>query len=953
MFQQFRSKDGESLQNVQTHTIGRFGDCFVYWSEIQDAFTDINYLKNRNGERVLFEVVKNGDDYELDTPMRIKPSCHPYTVVLWTPPNEDGSPFMLEDINDLNYWRFNIFSARPSILNLPEFEPTLKHHNWAIADRLQRLYKKIVVPGDRYRLGTPPDVLAVSAPRLFLVLPSDLELWDDADPSTQSFRFYYMCDYDYVYAANRLHPKHIHIFAHEGYDLDRPQEFFRQFGRFALTMLETVRDGCSDKLCHVPDLNSSGILDCCPGIIVLHSLIQDTLQPLVNKSIAYIRGLIPEHNGSPVWMNGTESRLVQTFLRVQKGDNRFGSLFRVQGPFHSRWLCPDHAFEGTRLLPLYVFVRDNQGYISAQEATLAVNLKSPSHLNEFGKVLRHSRHPFDVSINLEWSPSRKEFQTALEIFSATTGRFLQIGTTLDVLHKYPQVYSRDMVVWQLGLNRQVMGQIVTLFNYPRPTEKYVYFSVNAVSVVGLLFDDTGLELDVNWAVVRPKLETYISSGWYTPGKGLHLRLTELSSILEPLFVQGLKGIDFFHEKAKKIQWRLGVKDGAVSGIQEIFTPFYLFHVAKIVIPGLQRVVIRLDLPYSVALLFQFIEDNPGLLSADVHTQQNTLFSAIEDFCSSWPRDSRTFSVTFFEQGLDQNGEVLATLEIETGFIDGRYRQRLDIVNWTCGYIGEAVNDWGAMVLNSATRHTPTALLSLRLDISRLTDHGLESMSKVMEQSNLEQLFIECEAIDPSWEHLVLRILGEIRWSALNSLSLSGGNIDGWVRIWAAYADPLEPFDPEDMVGAWNSPQMEHVRESYVLDEKFVSYFRILTEGCKPSTERLSLGLRLQSLTVRSTGGGSEPLSHASVLFIRNLIDYSSLMDLSLENLELQEKQDWHLLVDAIDFSLLVTFSLFGSNFEEAMVLLEKLDERRTPLEKLDLRSTPADEELRRQFRTMY
>ncbi|KAF8975180.1 hypothetical protein BGZ52_009167, partial [Haplosporangium bisporale] len=75
------------------------------------------------------------------------------------------------------------------------------------------------------------------------------------------------------------------------------------------------------------------------------------------------------------------------------------------------------------------------------------------------------------------------------------------------------------------------------------------------------------------------------------------------------------------------------------------------------------------------------------------------------------------------------------------------------------------------------------------------------------------------------------------------------------------------------------------------------------------------------------------------------------MDLSLENLELQEKQDWHLLVNAIDFSLLVTFSLFGSNFEEAMVLLEKLDERRTPLEKLDLRSTPADEELRRQFRT--
>lgn len=891
--------------------------------------------------------------YPRDTPMRIKPSLHPYTVVLWTPPREDGSPFMLEDIDDLNYWSFNIFSARLGILDLPEFQPTLKYHQWATADRRQRLYKKIVFPGDLDRLGTPPDVLAASAPRLFLVLPSDFELWDDADPSTQSFRLYYVCDYDYVYAANRLHPKHIHVFAHEGYDLDRPQEFFRQFGRFALTVLETVREGCSDKLCHVPDFDSSGILDCCPDTIVLHNLTQDTLQPLVNKSIAYIRNLMPEDNGSPIWMNGAESRLVQTFLRVQKGDNRFGSLFRVQGPFHSRWICPDHAFEATRLLPLYVFVRDHQGYISAQEATLIVDLQSPSHLDEFGKLLRHSRHTFDVSINLGWSPSRKEFQKALEILSATTGRFLQIGTTLDVLHLHPQVYSRDMVVWQLGLNRHTTGQLVTLLNYPRPAEKYGYFSVNAAAVVGLLFDDTGAELEVDWVVMRPKLEAYIRRNWYTPGKGLDLRLTELSSIMAPLLIHGLKGIDFFHEKAKKIEWRLGVKDGAVSGIQEIFTPFYLIHVAKIVIPELRRVVIRPDRPHPVALLFQFIEDNPGLLSADIHTQQHTLFSTIEEFCSNWPRSSRAFSVTFFEQGSDQNGEVLATLEIETGFIDGRYRQRLDIVNWTCGYISEAVNDWGAMILNSATRHTPTALLSLRLDISQLTDHGLESMAKVMEQSDLEQLFIECETIDPSWEHLVLRNLGEIRWSALNSLSLSGGNIDSWVRTWAAYADPFEPFGPEDMVGAWNSPQLAHVRETYVLDERFVSQFRILTEGCKPSTERLSLGLHLRSLTVRSTRAGSEPLSHASILFINNLIDYSPLVDLSLENLELQDKKDWCLLMDSIDFSLLVTLSLFGSDFEDSIVLLEKLDEKRTPLEKLDLRSTPADEELRKQFRTTY
>lgn len=65
VFQQFRSENGDPLQSVQGHTIGRFGDLFIYWGDIQDTFSDVFYLLDNRGERVLFEVIETDDGYEL------------------------------------------------------------------------------------------------------------------------------------------------------------------------------------------------------------------------------------------------------------------------------------------------------------------------------------------------------------------------------------------------------------------------------------------------------------------------------------------------------------------------------------------------------------------------------------------------------------------------------------------------------------------------------------------------------------------------------------------------------------------------------------------------------------------------------------------------------------------------------------------------------------------------
>lgn len=51
------------------------------------------------------------------------------------------------------------------------------------------------------------------------------------------------------------------------------------------------------------------------------------------------------------------------------------------------------------------------------------------------------------------------------------------------------------------------------------------------------------------------------------------------------------------------------------------------------------------------------------------------------------------------------------------------------------------------------------------------------------------------------------------------------------------------------------------------------------------------------------------LSHASTLFIHHLIYASPLIELRLENVLFQRKYAWELIIDAIDYSLLETFSV--------------------------------------------
>jgi hypothetical protein len=63
--QEFCSQNGQPFPSVHMYKIGHFGDLFVYWSDVQNAFSDTHYLMDIHDERVFFEVVNKDDKHEL------------------------------------------------------------------------------------------------------------------------------------------------------------------------------------------------------------------------------------------------------------------------------------------------------------------------------------------------------------------------------------------------------------------------------------------------------------------------------------------------------------------------------------------------------------------------------------------------------------------------------------------------------------------------------------------------------------------------------------------------------------------------------------------------------------------------------------------------------------------------------------------------------------------------
>ncbi|KAG0332358.1 hypothetical protein BG000_010084 [Podila horticola] len=233
----------------------------------------------------------------------------------------------------------------------------------------------------------------------------------------------------------------------------------------------------------------------------------------------------------------------------------------------------------------------------------------------------------------------------------------------------------------------------------------------------------------------------------------------------------------------------------------------------------------------------------------------------ERIVRAWHISQGSLCLSIFERTKDGRGRIVAQVAMKTGRHYNKYLEStpswiadMDFLFWDCDLIYAPLSDYSTMVLDCAVEQHPTVLKSFALDLTRLSQTGVAFIQNILRRSKLEHLHVVCSTLDPNLVDSIPHLLSSVDWSTLKLLELSGDDIDTWIQLWMTPNNKI--FAPD-------------------------------------------VGSVLQCLTIR--GRSAHEFSHAIVLFIHQLV-FSSPLELRLENVRLQDQNDWRLIIDAVNDS---------------------------------------------------
>lgn len=716
--------------------------------------------------------------------------------------------------------------------------------------------------------------LDLPAPGLFLVLPADIDFWDDSDPSTHTFRLYFICDFGHDEPLQSNLPHFKHLSDHPGYDVVRTKEFFQEYGSYALSILNMVKHGYSSSSHEVPPLNTYNILWNCDPTTV-GDIFEDNIELLVNKTITYIQKLSPK--SAPGALDRHLSARIKQFLQVPYGDDGVGDLCRTTHQLlNVYWACQEHSQQWTysrSLEELKDFVRDHGGLINMRKATLEIELVSASMAMNFCTLVQDTGHAFNISIKLGWKNStRQELEELfLQVTSANTMHLQIEGLNLDT-HPQNQIdYGVDLFADRII--QANMPQSVTLLSYPRKQEQTIYMDASGECVYQLTTERPEMRPDDYWwKNVRNELREFEDATMDMERQSCSEAAEALKIILSE---RGLESVSSFRIHYGGVDsWRsvFDLDKGTFSELQlrdSVFTNDHEICVASGTLSQLTVDYVAQDFDRQLA---RIVHCNPMLQELNVSVLEWNALSRMEDIIRTLDNHPCPLCLTLLERGANSHGRIVAQIAIQDfpcrlseesihGYEEIQYQNQEPVVSmstgflqWNCDYFYARLSDSTALWLDIATRHSPSVISSLALDLSNLSPKGLTSFENILQRSHFERLHLCCSVFDSSLTESVLRVLCSVQWPTIKFLELVGDDIDSWVHVLSKSVDE-ETIDTLDNV-------------PYLL-----------------------------SLEIRALGPFPQELSHLSVVFLHRLIYSNPLLELCLENVEVLDEYDWRLLAE--------------------------------------------------------
>ncbi|KAF9120342.1 hypothetical protein BGW39_011489 [Mortierella sp. 14UC] len=365
-------------------------------------------------------------------------------------------------------------------------EHSLKLHHEGL-NRLALIQNKVsAILIQNYELHEYP------IPRLFIVLPKeDTTRTEKVTRSIKSlfaeqFKLYFLCECgDHTKPADgrpqNSNLKHeIHLARHDGYDIDRPTEFFDKYGSYILALLQMLKYGVKISGVIVPPLGQLKIVDGLGDIAEGIDHVLKDIGPKVDSSIAYIEGLTRMQSqisssepkasstdsvtlGGLEAMEGADLRQLESFLKSSDEGRVLGNLYRtVTSEGHVKWVCLDHYRENYRAKAaqdLRDAVEEIEGAYDEATGRVEVGFASPISARRFYSALGSSRSVQELDVTFDWSPTMYELRELLYTIKFTNILHIRLCGRHSTAPRSDFIYSgrRSEPILQMMLEGRVQS----------------------------------------------------------------------------------------------------------------------------------------------------------------------------------------------------------------------------------------------------------------------------------------------------------------------------------------------------------------------------------------------------------------------------------------------------------------------------------------------------------------
>ncbi|KAF9364928.1 hypothetical protein BGX34_012035 [Mortierella sp. NVP85] len=821
-------------------------------------------------------------------------------------------------------------------------------------------------------------------PRLFIVLPKQATRRRDKlatrRPFVQHFRLYFLCECgEHTRTEGSKISHEIHLAKHEGYDLDRPTEFFEKYGSYVLTILEMIKFGCSVAGIVVPALGHLKLGDGINQLQKSLDLSQPTAGALVDDMIKFIQDQQnnednngdtppdkPSKNEERHGLNraevleGADLRRLESYLNIKDEGRALGNLYRIITPEgHVKWVCVNHYRENYRasvMQQLRDVVHANHGIFSEEFGRIHIQLSTAVVAKQFYEAMVKARGVQELDVKLGWDVTLDDLRT---FASAITNASIVNLTINGQSFKGP---SRDFI----NSGRRFDPILLLMFNgriqslrvdhcdefYQRigspstttsPTLRVLHLDPKLISkdkapllVLRKILDKSPLltDLTVRSDDIAVILDTITK---HCPNHKLErLCLKFLGSAVNLQYSQGvIQSVKADVRRMDEITSQMNfVKKGILTA----------FRVKNVLVGHIQLIkgVLRFNKHlFEIELLgqarmFNELINEVTKARNDIKTEGSAtalrqLRLQTDDSSSTDGQeenhDKVTMTVDFCDHSVDVNSS--ANVEMRSSLLTDLFEHRGSCIQNLS--TNRTFDDRHAAALDKSTA-SQCSIKTLKLDLTSLTSAGLDSVDTIIERSkDLENLVMEFQDLaDRTQQAKVMRSL-ILHGNLLYGLTLRGHQDALWL-VEIGNALPNRSY-----LSKLKSLQV--MCQSANIPNSCASWLAAMLQA----PPKLSSSFASPSPSP-SPSSSSTPVTPISPISSRKMCSWTSLTEVRIEYMVFSPK-NWALIITAIDFSALELLSFEYSNFglEQLTLLVQCIpdhDEVDVPLQALYVKNTP-------------